>query len=212
MKKHWRILNSFLPEKVERKNYESFFKQEHNNWILKGKPLPVSHLSKQMVLKDFAKKYNIQTLVETGTYMGDMIYSMLPHFSTLYSIELSNFFYEKAKKRFKNNDKVKLLNGDSAFVLKEVVTLLNEPCIFWLDGHYSGGFTAKGIKECPVYEELNAIFNSPLNHIVIIDDARLFIGKNDYPTIEDLKEFVKTNKPNYKLEIENDAIRLMDSL
>lgn len=209
MKKHWRTINSFLPGNMERKNYEAFFKKEHAAWIATGSFPPVSHLSKQQALVELARKYNLATLVETGTYLGDMMYAMQPHFEQLYSIELSKLFYSKAVKRFSSNPNIKLLNGDSALKLNEVVLQLKSPALFWLDGHYSGGITAKGDKECPVYEELEWIFKSQLEHVIVIDDARLFIGKNDYPTIDELKAFVQAKKPNYTMEVANDSIRLL---
>ena len=82
------------------------------------------------------------------------------------------------------------MQGDSGNVLNQLVPELNSAALFWLDGHYSGGQTAKGEKECPIYEELKSILASSLEHIVLIDDARLFIGQHDYPTIEELKDFV----------------------
>jgi hypothetical protein len=209
MKKHWRTINSFLPSNMERKNYQAFFEKEHAAWLDSGSMPPVSHLSKQQALIELAKKYNLKTLVETGTYLGDMMYAMQPHFEQLYSIELSELFYSKAVKRFSSKPTIKLLNGDSALKLNEVVLQLKSPALFWLDGHYSGGITAKGDKECPVYEELEWIFKSPIAHVIVIDDARLFIGKNDYPTVDELKAFVEGRKPNYTMEIANDSIRLL---
>jgi hypothetical protein len=80
--------------------------------------------------------------------------------------------------------------------------------LFWLDGHYSGGATARGHKDCPVLEELDAIFNSPFEHVIYIDDARLFTGKDDYPTLEALKAYVHDRKPGYTMDVVNDCIRL----
>jgi len=77
-----------------------------------------------------------------------------------------------------------------------------------LDGHYSVGITAKGDKECPIFEELNAIFKiGMLNHIILIDDARCFNGSSDFPTIEKLTKFVKGINEKYQVKIENDIIR-----
>lgn len=209
MKSHFRKLISFLPANAERKYYQQFFAKEHEQWTVSGKPLPVSNLSKHEALRAFQQKYQLKTLVETGTYMGDTLYAVAHDFDKLYSIELSEHFHQKAKKRFKKYRHIHLIQGDSGKMLSQLVPQLKEAALFWLDGHYSGGLTAKGDKECPVYEELQSIFASPYPHIVFIDDARLFVGKNDYPAIEDLKNFVMKHKPGYHFSIENDCIRLV---
>ena len=86
---------------------------------------------------------------------------------------------------------------------------LDEPCLFWLDGHYSAGGTAKGSKETPILEELKSIFTTHKKHVILIDDARCFIGENDYPAIEALKSFIKNIGPNYKITLESDIIILI---
>jgi hypothetical protein len=206
MKHHWRVLASLLPSALERKLYNKFFQRAHALWEASGKLLPPSHLLKQQALRSMAQEHGTSILVETGTFMGDMVYAMLPYFDKIYSIELSTYYFKKAQTRFQSSPKVQIINGDSADQLKELVSSLNQPALFWLDGHYSGGNTALGLKECPVFEELKAIFSSSLHHVIIIDDARLFVGKNDYPTIEELSEFVKASWPNASIQIENDSI------
>jgi hypothetical protein len=209
MKNHWRKVLSFLPAHLEMKYYQEYFKKEHVQWKSKGETLPVSNFSKHAALREYQKKYHLKTLVETGTYLGDTLYSLSNDFDNLYSIELAEYYFKRATKRFKNMPQVHLLHGDSGTVLKSLVPTLDAPALFWLDGHYSGGLTAKGEKECPVYEELYAIFKSPLEHIIFIDDARLFIGNNDYPTLQEMEEFVKKEKPSYHFFVENDCIRLI---
>lgn len=208
MKSHWRKLLSLLPSKLERNFYSSFYKKEHQLWENNGKQLPVSNYSKHLALISLQKKYNLKTLIETGTYLGDTLYSVSPYFETLYSIELSEFYYKKAKARFNNYTKIHLLNGDSGKVLKELVPKLKNSTLFWLDGHYSGGLTAKGDLECPVYEELIAIFSSTFKHVIVIDDARLFDGTNDYPHIDKLKLFIEEKMPAYRFSLANDSIIL----
>ena len=39
----------------------------------RGRLLPPPHFVKQKVLRDYASRYNLRVLVETGTYYGDMI-------------------------------------------------------------------------------------------------------------------------------------------
>lgn len=77
-----------------------------------------------------------------------------------------------------------------------------------MDGHYSDGITARGEKDCPIYEELEAILGEkPMDHVLLIDDARCFVGQGDYPTIEALTAFVQRKRPHYQLAVKNDIIR-----
>lgn len=166
------------------------------------------HLVKQKAITEYQEKYGYATLIETGTYKGDMVEAQKDKFKKIISIELCMELFEKAKERFKNDDHVIIEQGDSGKVLPKILKDINEPVIFWLDGHYSGGVTAKGDKECPIFEELEAILmDKKLNHIILIDDARCFIGDGDYPTIKKLTEFIKSNNDKYQVEIKHDIIR-----
>jgi hypothetical protein len=80
--------------------------------------------------------------------------------------------------------------------------------LFWLDGHYSGGYTAKGSLECPILGEIDGVFSGEIqNHIILIDDARCFVGENSYPTKEDLYSYVLKYNKNYKMSVDCDIIR-----
>lgn len=208
MKLHWRKLAALLPLSLEKKVYAAHFQSLHNRWEEGGGGFPPSHLWKQKLIRQIASQNDLHCLVETGTYLGDMIYAMQDEFDVLYSIELSPHFYKMATKRFAGYRKVTLLEGDSGEVLKTLVPQIKSSALFWLDGHYSGGLTAKGAKECPIFEELRSVFSSPFRHLVVIDDARLFVGKQDYPTIDELKAFVATQKPGIRLSVDDDAIIL----
>lgn len=151
--------------------------EEYVEWMNRGKPSPPPHIVKQLVVKKAQKDAGFSTLVETGTYYGDMIYAQLDNFSRIYSIELSERLYRKAKRRFKKNESVTLLHGDSSEVLREIVPTFKEPVLFWLDGHYSGGITAQGKLDTPIWEELTTILQSGVRHMILIDDARCFEEK-----------------------------------
>jgi hypothetical protein len=100
------------------------------------------------------------------------------------------------------------LEGDSGKVVPTLVPTLDKAVLFWLDGHYSSGITAKGEKECPIHEELSPILKSKYWHVILIDDARHFVGQNDYPTLEKLEKFVKKINTGYQMEVKDDLIRL----
>jgi hypothetical protein len=166
------------------------------------------HRVKQLAVQYYQRKYNSNILVETGTYLGDMVWAQKDYFKKIYSIELGLELWENAVNRFKDYPYIFILQGDSGQTLNEVIPLLDEIAVFWLDGHYSAGITAKGEKECPIFEELEAVFKSDLNHILLIDDAMLFDGTADYPTMTELERFVFDNRPESNIEVKDDIIRV----
>jgi len=180
-----------------------------NNWHKAGKPIPPPHIIKQKIVKQYARKFSIDILVETGTYLGEMIDAVKDSFNEIYSIELDPSLYMKVKRRFVNIKNIHIIQGDSSKVLSELLALIDQPCLFWLDAHYSGGITAKANLNTPIMIELKSIFSHKIKgHVILIDDARCFTGQEDYPTIRALKEFVMKNRPDYLFEVKNDIIRI----
>lgn len=199
----------FIPEAKKEEYQQKVDAAKIKEWEDNGQPSPPPHVIKVRTVAAFQKQTNYNVLVETGTFMGDMILSQLHNFSLIYSIELSEKFWQDAKELFKKEPKVRLLQGDSGKKMHELVKELKDPAVFWLDGHYSGADTARGEKISPIYEELKAIFSSSLPHCLLIDDARLFNGTDDYPKIEDLKGFVLDNRPKAKINIDSDTISVI---
>ncbi len=176
-------------------------KRELIEWEKRGKPVPPPHIVKQRALKSFAERFGLKILVETGTYYGDMVEAMKIYFDKIYSIELSKELHQQARARFGGESKIELIQGDSGIELANVIERIDQPALFWLDGHYSGGVTAKGDKETPIYEELTHIFNAQdRRHVIIIDDARCF-G-------DDIIAFIRSKRPGAIVSIEDDSIRI----
>lgn len=171
---------------------------------------PAPHATKQAAIRELAAEYGARIFVESGTYQGDMVEAMKPVFETLYSIELSPELHAAAVVRFSGDSHVELLQGDSGDELRHLMGRINGPALFWLDGHYSGGVTAKGVLDTPVWAELEHILNAPdLKHVILIDDARLFGRDSAYPTVEAVEDFVKTRRPNVVIDVANDSIRIL---
>ena len=178
-------------------------------WEKNGRPSPPPHIVKQMTIEEYQKKFDLKILVETGTYLGDMVEAQRNRFEKIYSIELSKKLFQRAVKRFRSFSHITILNGDSGIVLNKLLPEIDKPALFWLDGHYSEGITAMGTKECPVAEELEAIFKSDLHHIILIDDARLFNGTRDYPTLDEIRQICQRHDKTYSLTVKDDIIRLI---
>ena len=194
-----------MPRKFLSKLYQSLPKKIQQA-ILEFSVSRVMRIKKS-VIEAFQKKYGYNVLIETGTFLGDMVEAQSNNFKKIYSIELQHKFAEKARERFKNKEHITILQGDSSKLLRVILSEINEPVIFWLDAHYSGGLTARGEKDCPIYAELDAIFESKFDHVLLIDDARYFNGSGDYPKIESLTEFVQTKDKRYKFAVGDDVIR-----
>lgn len=200
-----KILPRFLQLPLQRWNIN----KQVISWKKQGSPLPPPYIVKQAIVQWYQKEYGCNTLVETGTFKGDMVEAQRMWFDKIISIELSQHLFESAKERFKNYTHIEIVHGDSGKVLPKIMQTINTPAIFWLDGHYSQGITAKGDLECPILEELYAILKAPvlLPHVLLIDDARDFTGNNDYPTIEALEKYVKNINSAYELQVKDDIIR-----
>ncbi len=201
------LLDNLNWQKIKFNNRPEQQEKILQNWINNGKQAPTPHIVKQTAIKFFQNKFNINVLIETGTFRGEMIYAQRNNFNKIISIELSKELFEIARKRFKDYKNVEIINGNSGEIFESLIIKINEPAIFWLDGHYSGFETAKGDMETPIMRELQFILESKINHIILIDDARLFTGKNDYPAKEELQTYIFAKKNNYNFVIEDDVIR-----
>ena len=182
---------------------------DHLLWILRGKPAPPPHLIKQQTVKYYAQKYSLYCFIETGTYLGEMIDAVKDVFSKILSVELGADLYKKAEARFAEHNHIRILQGDSAVVLHELMKSTDEPCLFWLDAHYSEGITAKGNKESPIQQELEIIFQNSnmINHVILIDDARCFTGDFDYPAISEIQEWAR-DAGFGTFKVDHDIIRI----
>ena len=178
-------------------------------WESQGRPAPPPHVIKENAIKEYAKFFNTRTLIETGTYKGDMVYAMRRYFDRVVSFELDPLLHDEARKRFAPDQNVSIVLGDSGQILGEHLATITEPCLFWLDGHYSGGVTARAALSTPIKNELDQILNHNVSgHVILVDDARCFNGDDDYPTLQELKHFILNIKPDWEFSVRDDIIRV----
>lgn len=124
------------------------------------------------LLQDDYTQYNC--FIETGTFNGDTIFALEPYFNKLYTIEFSEKYYNNTKNKY-SGSKINFILGDSSTVFETLLSNITDKCIFFLDGHWSGGDTGHSNKDCPLNEEITHINNLFTNDaIIIIDDFRLF--------------------------------------
>ena len=181
----------------------------YRRWLNEGGSPTEPHFVKQLAIKTFAQKYGIRVFIETGTYLGDMVAAVRHDFDRIYSIELSEDLFKQAQKRFTRYKHITVVQGDGPRVMPEILRRIDVPCLFWLDGHYSAGTKVKGERVTPICKELDHIFGHPVkNHVILIDDASLFVGKNSYPGIESMQKLIGSRLPYHVFEVRDDIIRI----
>lgn len=150
----------------------------------------IKYTEKLLNLSDF--NYHSDTLIETGSSMGDGIQrALIAGFTIVRSVELDAFAYAHCVSRFVNfhptreaSVKVHLYHGKSIDRLSEMLNASAGPCVVVLDAHPAGPHTAghddlmkKGkLSEFNqhniIMNELKIILNHRKDHLIIIDDQQ----------------------------------------
>jgi len=206
--KHYIERRTFIGA-IARAHREKKLKKKYIQWQKEGTIGAMPNYGKQQTVIEYIKRFKPEVFIETGTYKGKMIYAVMPYIENIFSIELSAPHFERAQDRFAGYPNIKIIHGQSGEVLPELMKNIKQSCIFWLDAHYSGGSTAKGELESPIEQELECILNHKRSedHIILIDDARCFVGKDGYPKIEKLKQHILQHHPDWVFNVEDDIIR-----
>jgi hypothetical protein len=169
---------------------------------------------RRAVLVRYAEMLDLHVLVESGTSTGDTPYYLRDNFNKIYTIECVNDIYNEAMQRLSPYSNIHTFWGDSAEVLPQILKELDEPALFWLDGHWSApGHNPEG-RDTPVEIELQLILaEEMLPHVILIDDARVFMEgadweteRYDYPTLSWVRQYAWAHDYTYALR--DDIIRL----
>lgn len=151
----------------------------------------------------------LKNFVETGTYKCGTTRWAAGAFANVWTVEAFEPYYQKAKAA--NPDLVaqgvNFIFGDSRVELPRILRKLKTPALIWLDAHWMGNKeVSDGTPgECPITEELEAIAKSKIDHVVLIDDARLFCSDanpskhapEQWPRLREIEAIVNRNKKHY---------------
>ncbi len=167
-------------------------------------------------LELLASTFNPQLFVETGTFLGHTSKTASLFFKDVHTIELSPKLAAQAAANFATSPHVHTHQGDSTTVLPGLLSVLDEPALFWLDGHYSEGPTAKGSSNTPIIDEIQAIseWRHKRSSVVLVDDLRLFDGGtrkvdassslHGYPTIKELQAALLSIDAGFQFHVYGD--------
>ena len=149
--------------------------------------------TKFRIINQIRKKTRANMLIETGTYLGVNAERCSKVFDKVYTIELDKVLAKNAQNHFSNNKKIEVFWGDAQKLLPGLLEK-NEitNAVIFLDAHFSGGPTARGVLPEPAIEELKIISNFQEKiKAIIIDDFRCFGSEPDFPSKSDLIKAVE---------------------
>ncbi len=191
--------------------YQAAEMRKYERWRVGARVGPPPPAHKEAVVRQMGIDFRIETLVETGTFEGRMVEAVERNYTRIYTIELDAMLAAEAAERFRDRLHVTVLEGDSGILLPLLLAQIHEPAVFWLDAHYSGGPTARGEQDTPIMQELKAIAGHQLRaqHVVLIDDAREFVG-GGYPTLGEMRDWARDNGFE-TFVVEDDIIRIYNS-
>lgn len=175
--------------------------------VWRGEYRPAPHAIKMRVLKAWVPDPAGMTLVETGTFLGDTVVALRHAFGRIVSIEINPALYAIAQSRVASARNVELVLGDCVVELPKILSKLDTRAVFWLDGHWSGGVTGRGVVDDPILISLSQIAKHPhKKHILFIDDARTFQGGGSGPDLVHVLSAIREINSDYKIVIHNDII------
>jgi hypothetical protein len=177
-------------------------------WQLRGRPIRSPHLLKQRTVSEYAERFALRVLVETGTYYGEMVAAMKNRFAEIYSVEFDSALAQRAAKKFAGKKHVHILEGDSQKVVPELLQKIKEPALFWLDAGYYGWAGLQGDKQRLTVELDSILRDSRFRHVILMDDARGLNGQNGAPTVEELKRRIEAEFPGRSIEVRYDILRI----
>ena len=181
-------------------------------WKLRGEPIRSPHLLKQRTVGEYAQRYGLRALVETGTYYGEMVAAMRKRFDRIYSVEFDSALAQRAQKKFSRWPHIRILEGDSQQVVPELLQSLDQTALFWLDAGYYGWAGLQGNRQ-RLTSELEAVLDHRIrNHVILMDDARGLNGQNGAPTVSELKQRIESQFPGRSVEVKHDILRVVPAL
>ena len=127
------------------------------------------------------ERFGLNTFVETGCFQGDGIAVALEvGFERVFSCDISPEFVQRCRSRFQGNDSITVLQLSSLAFLKQVLSALSGPTLFWLDAHFPHVFgldeLERSVGRFPLPEELAtiaALKADVVSDVVVADDLRV---------------------------------------
>lgn len=139
-------------------------------------------------------KFDLRFFVETGTLVGNTAKWAAEHFENVYTIECSYKFYMIARNKIGAIPNIQVIHGFSQHALEGILPSLTGPALIWLDAHWSPDLRYRRFDQviCPVLEEIDVISEFSRDHVILVDDFRLFGKEPGWPSVDVVKKALES--------------------
>lgn len=178
-------------------------------------------------LSHLAEIFKPDVFIETGTLYGDTTNNALPFFKKIHTIELGDYLFQQAFKRFNGSSIITVHHGSSPKIFAQLLPTIKGSVLFFLDAHYSGGDTAMGQEGehvaraiTSIREELIEIARAHLDDcVILIDDIRGFGAEIDgkeliscwaYPSIQEIQKMLLAINQSFTCVLIGDILLAFD--
>lgn len=148
----------------------------------------LTYPAKIEVLRDYARRFELRTLVETGLYNGrGSGMELRDVVNTWIVLDVDE---EQVAQAISVHGATDGFIGDSGTRMGYMLADLEEPALFWLDAH--AVTEDRDANSSPLAAELRAILSwlHADNSVVLIDDVRM-MGLPGWPTKDEVVELVR---------------------
>lgn len=116
----------------------------------------------KLEISKLIKKFNIERIVETGTYLGWSTKFLDSFNISVDTIEINQDYLRRAKINLFESKNVTFHLGSSPFVLDKILKKNEKNVLFFLDAHWE--------KYCPLLDELKLISKKQIKPVICIHD------------------------------------------
>jgi predicted O-methyltransferase YrrM len=111
------------------------------------------------------EEYGIQSVIETGTWIGGTARAMSSMVRQLYTVEVNHEFYMQAQQILGTLPNVRQFLGQAQDFLPSLIRAAKKPTLYYLDAHWHGSH--------PLLEELEHVVAGDESPIIVMHDMQV---------------------------------------
>lgn len=116
-------------------------------------------------IESLIKKFNVNTIIETGTFLGGTTKVFSEMCEKVHTIELTEKYFSLSKKHLAGIKNIVQYKGSSEKILPNILKLDCGSTLLFLDAHF--------FDFCPLIDELKVIAQAKITPVIVIHDFKV---------------------------------------